>query len=48
MSRKMCKMTKSSFKKKDIISVGLPAKYICTKCGHFANDDKFLCKPEKI
>lgn len=51
MSKKICKEAKN-LKDENAIQVylemALPAKYICSKCGRFSKDEKWLCRSQNV
>ncbi len=51
MAKKICKQVKEDLMKEDFKKYSKlmdKPKYICTKCGHAANEEDSLCKPKKI
>lgn len=51
MGKKICKLVKDNEMKentKKYTKLMDKPKYVCVKCGHVANKENSICKPEKI
>ncbi len=50
MVKKLCKLAKEDIKtnEKEWIKLTSRPKYLCTKCGRVAKDEKYLCKSKKM
>ena len=51
MAKKVCKLAKDDLMKDELkkyVKLMDKPKYVCTKCGHVANEEENLCKPKKI